>query len=112
MCASTRAGSVTEEQIAEMGLTKPNAISEDLIPNSNASIGNASIKGSSATVITWMLAPSQVQCSGIEEDPKIQQPGQRNKSKDGIEAKYDLECIVNGVGQTDWCILGKQETIV
>ena len=32
---------------------------------SNASIGNASIEGSSATVITWMLALSQVQCNGL-----------------------------------------------
>ena len=56
---------MTQEQIAEMGLTKPNAISADLIPNSNASIGNASIEGSSATVITWMSAFSQVQCNGL-----------------------------------------------
>ena len=29
-----------------------------------------------------------------------------------MEADYDLEWKVNGVSQTDWCILVKQETIV
>ena len=46
------------------------------------------------------------------QDPKIQQPGQGNKSKYGIEADYDSEWKVDGVDQIDWGILANQEPFV